>query len=308
MLVRLFPWLFPVVAGIGGLLAIDVPLAAIVKYSRLFRLLCRPTRRTAAAVRVAKHRKLGRGRRPRCSGRDGLPIAGLGDLHGSGTAILVAGLAAARPGRLRGGASAAAVLADRGAGSAAGGLVLGPGDLRDRARRHHHVHHASDHKPPPNGTSYYQDLLFHLSMVHELMRSMPPQWPQVAGEPLEYHWFANADMAGAVDITRRLAGPGVVPTLAAAAGGCRAARVRLPGPAGQQGVVDRSAGRTGCPADNNLRVCSARPRPSASSPGPRRRSSSSTPCSVAAAAVVSGCSPPRWRSSAVDRSRPPCRS
>jgi len=60
----------------------------------------------------------------------------------------------------------------------------------------------SDHKPPPSGTSYYQDLLFHLSMVHELVRSVPPQWPQVAGEPLQYHWFADADMAGAVDITR----------------------------------------------------------------------------------------------------------
>lgn len=60
----------------------------------------------------------------------------------------------------------------------------------------------SDHKPPPDGTSYYQDLLFHLSMVNELMRSVPPQLPQVVGEPLEYHWFANADMAGAADITR----------------------------------------------------------------------------------------------------------
>lgn len=59
----------------------------------------------------------------------------------------------------------------------------------------------ADHKPPPVGTSYYQDLLFHLSMVHELVRSVPPQLPQVAGERLEYHWFANADMAGAVDIT-----------------------------------------------------------------------------------------------------------
>ena len=60
----------------------------------------------------------------------------------------------------------------------------------------------ADQKAPPDGTSYYQDLLFHLSMVNELTRSVPPQWPQAVGVPLEYHWFANADMAGAVDITR----------------------------------------------------------------------------------------------------------
>lgn len=59
----------------------------------------------------------------------------------------------------------------------------------------------TDHPPPPDGTAYYQDLLYHLSMVHELVRSVPPQLPQVAGERLEYHWFANADMAGAADIT-----------------------------------------------------------------------------------------------------------
>jgi hypothetical protein len=60
----------------------------------------------------------------------------------------------------------------------------------------------ADHVPPPRGLSYYPDLLFHLSMVNELLRSVPPQLPQVAGEALEYHWFSNADIAGAVDITR----------------------------------------------------------------------------------------------------------
>jgi hypothetical protein len=39
-------------------------------------------------------------------------------------------------------------------------------------------------------------------MVNELVRSVPPELPQVAGESLDYHWFANAHMAGAVDITR----------------------------------------------------------------------------------------------------------
>lgn len=58
------------------------------------------------------------------------------------------------------------------------------------------------HVMPPDGTSYYQDLLYHLSMVSELTRAVPPELPQVVGERLEYHWFANADMAAAVDITR----------------------------------------------------------------------------------------------------------
>ncbi|MEI8412539.1 MULTISPECIES: hypothetical protein [unclassified Kribbella] len=58
------------------------------------------------------------------------------------------------------------------------------------------------HEVPPQGSAYYQDLLYHLSMVNELMRAVPPELPQVAGERLEYHWFANADMAAAVDITR----------------------------------------------------------------------------------------------------------
>ncbi|QNE17894.1 hypothetical protein F1D05_08305 [Kribbella qitaiheensis] len=60
----------------------------------------------------------------------------------------------------------------------------------------------SYHLLPTQGTSLYQDLLYHLSMVHELMRSVPPQLPQVSGELLDYHWFANADMAAAADVTR----------------------------------------------------------------------------------------------------------
>ena len=58
------------------------------------------------------------------------------------------------------------------------------------------------HPMPPNGMAYYPDLLYHLSMVNELTRSVPPQLPQVVGESLDYHWFANADMAAAVDITK----------------------------------------------------------------------------------------------------------
>ncbi|QNE22832.1 hypothetical protein F1D05_08295 [Kribbella qitaiheensis] len=58
------------------------------------------------------------------------------------------------------------------------------------------------HPMPPNGTAYYPDLLYHLSMVNELTRAVPPELPQVAGVRLDYHWFANADMASAVDITK----------------------------------------------------------------------------------------------------------
>jgi hypothetical protein len=58
------------------------------------------------------------------------------------------------------------------------------------------------HPMPPHGEAYYPDLLYHLSMVHELTRAVPPEIPQVVGERLEYHWFANADMAAAVDVTR----------------------------------------------------------------------------------------------------------
>jgi hypothetical protein len=58
------------------------------------------------------------------------------------------------------------------------------------------------HPMPPAGTAYYPDLLYHLSMVHELTRSVPPEVPQVVGERLKYHWFANADMSAAVDTTR----------------------------------------------------------------------------------------------------------
>ena len=57
------------------------------------------------------------------------------------------------------------------------------------------------HPVPPDGQEYYLDLLYHLSMVRELMRSVPPELPQVAGVQLDYHWFANADMAAAVDIS-----------------------------------------------------------------------------------------------------------
>ncbi|TCC58064.1 hypothetical protein E0H73_27375 [Kribbella pittospori] len=53
---------------------------------------------------------------------------------------------------------------------------------------------------PENGGNYYQDLLWHLGIVHELGRSVPPQIPQVAGETMQYHWFADAHLASAAAI------------------------------------------------------------------------------------------------------------
>jgi hypothetical protein len=50
---------------------------------------------------------------------------------------------------------------------------------------------------PPRGGFYYQDVPWHLSIVHELTRSFPPQIPQAAGEVLRYHWFSHIHMAAA---------------------------------------------------------------------------------------------------------------
>ncbi len=55
---------------------------------------------------------------------------------------------------------------------------------------------AFDRTPlPPAGGRWYQDLYWHLSISAEARHSAPPTVPQVAGEPLFYHWFANAHMA-----------------------------------------------------------------------------------------------------------------
>lgn len=54
---------------------------------------------------------------------------------------------------------------------------------------------------PPTGRTYYPDLLWHLALVQEAGRSVPPQIPQVAGETMQYHWFADAHLASAAHIT-----------------------------------------------------------------------------------------------------------
>jgi hypothetical protein len=48
---------------------------------------------------------------------------------------------------------------------------------------------------PPATAAYYQDLLYHLALVHEMTRSMPFQVPQVAGDLLRYHYLSDADIA-----------------------------------------------------------------------------------------------------------------
>ncbi|WP_127500012.1 hypothetical protein [Actinoplanes solisilvae] len=55
---------------------------------------------------------------------------------------------------------------------------------------------------PPQGGVLYQDLYYHLALVHEMMRAMPFQVPQVVGEPLRYHFLSDADMAAASLVTK----------------------------------------------------------------------------------------------------------
>ncbi len=50
---------------------------------------------------------------------------------------------------------------------------------------------------PPADTVYYQDVLYHLALVHEMTRSMPFEVPQVAGDLLRYHYLSDADIAAA---------------------------------------------------------------------------------------------------------------
>ncbi|MCU7729740.1 hypothetical protein ODJ79_38990 [Actinoplanes sp. KI2] len=55
---------------------------------------------------------------------------------------------------------------------------------------------------PPADASWYQDLGYHLALVREMMRSMPFQVPELAGDTLHYHFLSDADMATAAMITK----------------------------------------------------------------------------------------------------------
>lgn len=48
---------------------------------------------------------------------------------------------------------------------------------------------------PPNAMSWYQDDMWNLGNVAELMRTVAPQVAQVAGRPFYYHWFSDAHLA-----------------------------------------------------------------------------------------------------------------
>lgn len=54
---------------------------------------------------------------------------------------------------------------------------------------------------PPEDSVVYQDLWWHLSLSQELLKPGPPQIPQVNGEPLVYHYFANLHVAVASEIS-----------------------------------------------------------------------------------------------------------
>lgn len=57
--------------------------------------------------------------------------------------------------------------------------------------------------PPMPGEQhlYYGDLTLHMSIAADAKHSIPPTVPQVAGEPLYYHWLAHADMGLASRMT-----------------------------------------------------------------------------------------------------------
>jgi hypothetical protein len=59
-----------------------------------------------------------------------------------------------------------------------------------------------DNPLPPADAYYYQDLMYHLALVHEMTRSIPFQVPQLAGDTLKYHYLSDADMATASMITK----------------------------------------------------------------------------------------------------------
>ncbi|NUQ32052.1 MAG: hypothetical protein HOP99_04405, partial [Dermatophilaceae bacterium] len=48
---------------------------------------------------------------------------------------------------------------------------------------------------PPASNIWYPDDLWHLALSAELMRSVPPDMPQLAGNTFFYHWFSNAHVA-----------------------------------------------------------------------------------------------------------------
>ena len=54
---------------------------------------------------------------------------------------------------------------------------------------------------PRTSHFYYGDLQFHLSVAAEAQRALPPTLPQVAGDPLYYHWLSHLDLGLAGQLT-----------------------------------------------------------------------------------------------------------
>lgn len=60
--------------------------------------------------------------------------------------------------------------------------------------------------PPEQEGSWYADLMFHLAIIRNLQLETWPSDPQVAGTPLDYHWFADSHVASVSLATRVAAG------------------------------------------------------------------------------------------------------
>ncbi len=75
--------------------------------------------------------------------------------------------------------------------------------------------------PGPGATTYYPDVLYQLSLVGELHRTVVPTYPMVAGTKLSYHWFLYAIInhltthtgVGRFDATLRLSLASMVPAM-----------------------------------------------------------------------------------------------
>jgi len=52
--------------------------------------------------------------------------------------------------------------------------------------------HLRHYPIPPAPNFYYADIYWHIANAAELMRSLPPEVPSVAGRTLRYHYFVNA--------------------------------------------------------------------------------------------------------------------
>ena len=127
-----------------------------------------------------------------------LELAGVGALLGAGPSTVRLALARAGRAPVRGRARAAPALAGARVRPGAAGVVVGGrrrGVLLHRVPRGGLPRPQPDHSAVRRTTRQYLDLSYQLSLAGEAKHAFPPGLPQVAGEPLAYHWFAYAHMA-----------------------------------------------------------------------------------------------------------------